>query len=390
VSVRALFVASETYAAGGIQRFNRTFLTACSALGVSCDVVSLADGADARERWTAPASVRIRVYGHQRIRFSLASASRIRHGRYDIVFVAHINLLRMVGHATRFQRVKPRIILIAHGIEVWDGLVGGRRRALRIVDSVFCVSHYTRQAIQAQAPELPDERFVIFPNALSETWRKNGGQPASTELTQRLPDKFLLAVSRLDRGERYKGIVTVIETLPMIDPSVHYVIAGHGNDMEFIEQVVSRCGVSSRVHFLGAVTDADLAALYRRCLAFVLPSGKEGFGIVFLEAMYFGACVIAAAEKGALDVVQNEATGLLVPYGDTVALKEAIARIVRDPVFRERLAAAGHETVVGEGPFTFRSYVTRLASLLNVPAPEPLRLSGTDSSTAPDADETCA
>jgi len=42
----------------------------------------------------------------------------------------------------------------------------------------------------------------------------------------------------------------------------------------------------------------------------VLPSGKEGFGIVFLEAMYFGAPVIAAAEKGALDVVQDGETGL--------------------------------------------------------------------------------
>jgi len=54
---------------------------------------------------------------------------------------------------------------------------------------------------------------------------------------------------------------------------------------------------------------------------FVLPSGKEGFGIVFLEAMFFGAAVIAASEKGALDVIQDGETGLLVRFGDTVALR---------------------------------------------------------------------
>jgi phosphatidyl-myo-inositol dimannoside synthase len=363
--LRGLGLMSETYADGGIQRFNRTFLTACAGLGVACEVLSLGDSETARCRWTAPSFTSVALFDHNKSRFAFATAARIVRGGYDFIVVGHINLLVLTVAARKLRR-RGRVILIAHGIEVWTGLTGLRRRALRAVDLILCVSRYTQQAIQKQVPELPDDRFVVFPNALSESWRELSAV-ANVRHMRQLPERFLLSVSRLDRGDRYKGIVTVLEALAMIeDESVHYVIAGRGNDLEFIKRVAERFNVSRRVHFCGAVSDEELASLYGRCLAFVLPSGKEGFGIVFLEAMFFGACVIAAREKGAVDVVRHEETGLLVPYGDVPALKWAIDRVIADTALRERVRAAGHATVVGDGAFTFRSYMRRLAGVLNV------------------------
>ena len=116
------------------------------------------------------------------------------------------------------------------------------------------------------------------------------------------------------------------------------------------------------------MSDAELITLYGRCAAFVLPSGKEGFGIVFLEAMYFGAPVIAAAEKGALDVVRDGETGLLVRFGDAVALKDAIERLQQDAVLRERLIARRPGRGHGAGPFTFARFAERSAEVLGVAA----------------------
>ena len=179
-------------------------------------------------------------------------------------------------------------------------------------------------------------------------------------------------MTRLERGDRYKGIVTVIEALGMLeDASVHYCIIGHGDDLPFLQRVAERCGVAHRVHFLRGVSDAELISLYGRCAAFVLPSGKEGFGIVFLEAMYFGAPVIAAAEKGALDVVQDEETGLLVRFGDTVALKQAIERLQEDSALRAQVIAGGRATVTEGGPFTFARFAQRCAEVLEVAEPGP-------------------
>jgi glycosyltransferase involved in cell wall biosynthesis len=117
---------------------------------------------------------------------------------------------------------------------------------------------------------------------------------------------------------------------------------------------------------MSGVGDSELIALYQQCQAFILPSGKEGFGIVFLEAMFFGAPVIAAREKGAVDVVRDGDTGLSVRFGDTIAIKEAIERIVSDTRLREHVCANGRALVTEGGPFTFEGFTRRCAQTFGV------------------------
>jgi phosphatidyl-myo-inositol dimannoside synthase len=367
---RVLILLGEVYADGGIQRFNRTFLTAGARLDIACEVLALNDSQASRTRWTAPDSINIRVYNRSKVRFALAIVAAMMSGRYSIVVVGHINLLPLVAAALLPKLLrKMRVLLIAHGIEVWTGIRGRRRRAIRKVDSILCVSRYTASMIHEQAPEMTDERFTVFPNALSESWTHQEQPATAGGVRHMLWQPFFLSVTRLDRNDRYKGIVTVLEAFAMLeDRATHYVIAGRGDDREFLEQVARRLGVANRVHFIGGVSDVELAALYRDCAVFVLPSGKEGFGIVFLEAMYFGAPVIAAGAKGVVDVVQHGKTGLLVPYGDTVSLRQAMDRLLTDTVLSDRIRAAASRTVRADGPFTFQAYVQRLAGILAVPA----------------------
>jgi phosphatidylinositol alpha-1,6-mannosyltransferase len=372
-NTRALVLLGQLYIDGGIQRFNRTFLTACDRLGVGCDALSLADAEESRTNWSAPQSATVRVFGYDRQRFALAVCAAILSGRYDVIVVGHVNLMILVASfLSLHKRRATRVLMIAHGVDVWTGLE--RRRfafALAKLDLILCVSQYTRDRIRAQRPELSEDRFTIFPNALSESWvdRFAGVRPAQSFSTT-LPRRYLLSVTRLARGDRYKGLTTVLETLAMLpDTSIHYVIAGRGEDQAFLEGIVKRHQLEDRVHFFGGVSDEELADLYSHCAAFVLPSGKEGFGIVFLEAMYFGAPVIAAREKGAVDVVQHEQTGLLVPYGDTVALSAAITRLLQDGSLRARLLEKGRESVLAGGPFCFDAYVERLGNLLAVSQP---------------------
>jgi len=147
---------------------------------------------------------------------------------------------------------------------------------------------------------------------------------------------------------------------------MQYLIVGQGNDLSFLQLVAERCGVKDRVHFMRGVADSELIALYQKCQAFVLPSGKEGFGIVFLEAMFFCAPVIAAREKGALDVVRDGETGLSVRFGDTIAIKEAIERIASDVQLREHLRASARSLVIEGGPFTFTGFTRRCAEVFEI------------------------
>ena len=360
---RLLLIAAEVFGTGGIQRFNQTILAAYGRQNVTCRVLSLKDSAKSITAGSAYPNATVTGYCGSRLRFAAAVTSELWSGRYDWVLVGHINFLSLVvaGLELKTAKRRPPLALFAHGIEVWQGIGRLRRIALSRTDKILCVSGYTRRRILDQSPRLRPERLTVFPNALSEAWRDIVGAP-SIDI---FPARFILSVTRLERSDRYKGIVTVIEALSMLsDDGMHYCVVGRGDDLAFLRQVATRLGVEHRVHFLQNAKDADLATLYKRCSAFVLPSGKEGFGIVYLEAMYFGAPVIAAATKGTLDVVRDGETGLLVPFGDSAAVKDAIERIEASPDLRGRLRDAGRATVVDGGVFTFSRFAERCTDIL--------------------------
>lgn len=359
--MNALLLLTEVHGRGGIQRFNLTLLDALGAAGVRRTVVSLVDGA-AAEPAAPVVSEAFDGAGKSRVRFAWQALRALWRRPVDVLLVGHVHFLVMAA-VLRWLSPRPRtpLVLVAHGLEVWEGVTGLRRWALERCAMVLCVSRYTAQCLQAQAPRMSPDRFVTFPNALHEDWTRRVALPGDASP---VPGRYLLAVSRLEPGERQKGIITTLEAFAAVDaPDLSLVIAGSGADLGFLRRVAARLGIASRVVFTGAVDDGALLALYRGATAFVLPSAQEGFGIVFLEAMYFGVPVIAAAEKGALDVVQDGVTGLLVPFGDVVALAAAVQRLSADAALHARLVAGGRLQVTGQGPFTHAAFRARVAEL---------------------------
>jgi phosphatidylinositol alpha-1,6-mannosyltransferase len=362
-TVRILLLVTGVFVNGGIQRFNHTLLAALSALDLECDVLSMHDSLQSAAQPGFGTRTRIRGFAGSRWQFLKSAFKSITGNRYDWILIGHVNLLVFAIAALLLKPFsRARAVLIAHGIEVWSHIGPLRRLAFLRLHRTLCVSRYTRQRVLEQVPRLQHDRVTIFPNCLCSTWA--GLDPSPQRPVPDVP--FVLSVSRLERGDRYKGIVTVIEALSQLeDLSLHYIVVGQGNDMAFLREVAARCGVAQRVHFLQGISDAQLVNMYTQCKAFVLPSGKEGFGIVFLEAMYFGAPVIAAAEKGALDVVKDGETGLLVQFGDSIGIKRAIERLSADAALREHLRERGRSTVVGDGEFTFSHFTHRTATIFS-------------------------
>jgi glycosyltransferase involved in cell wall biosynthesis len=363
---RALLLFTSVFADGGIQRFNQTLLDACVEIGQPCRVLSLNDTPDLIGGREQRPGISIAGFSGNRHRFALGVWGALMRERYGQVLIGHVNFLLMscVAMAACARRA-PRSLLVAHGIEVWSHIGGLRRPALRRIDRILCVSHYTRQRIIDQVPGIDTARLTVFPNALARIWRR-----IAPVLPRRpFPDRFILSVTRLEPGDRYKGIASVIEAFSMLgDQSLHYLVVGHGSDVEFLKTVAKHHGVEARVHFLRGVSDTEMATLYQKCEAFVLPSGKEGFGIVFLEAMFFGAPVIAAQEKGATDVVRHEETGLAVRFGDTMAIRDAIELLSTDAELRARICDGGRSLVGDGGAFTFERFVDRCAEAFGIPA----------------------
>ncbi len=96
------------------------------------------------------------------------------------------------------------------------------------------------------------------------------------------------------------------------------------------------------VEFLGRVSDAEKAQLYKTADVFVSPAtGRESFGIVLLEAMAAGAPIVCSDIHGYKGVVRRGANALLVEPHEPKELAGAIARLLADPALRESMRRAG-------------------------------------------------
>jgi phosphatidylinositol alpha-1,6-mannosyltransferase len=130
------------------------------------------------------------------------------------------------------------------------------------------------------------------------------------------------------------------------------VIVGDGDDRPRLEALARERGLAGRVHFAGQVSDSELPDYYRLADVFVMPSTKEGFGIVFLEAAASGLPVIGGDRDGSADALADGAIGAMVDPDDDAALDRAIGQALDAPrpdaarvapfrveAFRRRVAA---------------------------------------------------
>ena len=300
-----------------------------------------------------------------RIRLTLALAIYLIKHRPAQVYCGHINLVPMVGRLCRTFKV-PYTVL-TYGKEVWETLPPKDQKALAAAERVWTISRYSRD-LACQANGIPADKFDLLPCVVDGTVFTPGSP--STELIERYQlqgSRVLTTVARLWKGDIYKGVDVTIRALPKITqaiPNVKYVVIGRGDDQPRLAELAADLGVADQVVFAGFVPDEALIEHYRLADVYVMPS-KEGFGIVYLEAMACGIPAIAGDDDGSADPLQDGRVGWQVPHRDPEAvavacieaLKGTDRRCDRDWLRQQTLAH-----------FSAPALVTQLRKLLHIEA----------------------
>ena len=269
------------------------------------------------------------------IKFILSSLLKAR--SCDTVILSHINLL-VVGWMIKKISPSTRIILFAHGIEIWGKLGSRKRMMLQCCDSIIPVSQFTSDKIQ-KVHQIPASKCRVLNNCL-DPFLPLGKEKSGRDIFRKKygytgNEQVLFTLTRLSSKERYKGYDRVLHALVKVKaqyPQIRYLIAGSYDPQEkaHLDELIARLGLDQHVIIAGFIDDAVLVDHFTMADIYVMPSMKEGFGIVFIEAMYYSLPVIGGNADGSVDALLNGRLGILVTPGNVNEIKEAIGKVLTD------------------------------------------------------------
>jgi len=169
-------------------------------------------------------------------------------------------------------------------------------------------------------------------------------------------------IGTIGRMVSEKGQVYLVEALKYLKverKGLLCLFIGQGPRFPEIKKMATDLDISDMCIFLGSRKDVEL--IYPILDIFVLPSIREPFGIVLLEAMASVVPVIATASGGPLDFIKSDVNGVLVPARDSKALALKISYLLSNRNKAGTIAIEGRETV--EKQFSIKKIVSKIDDL---------------------------
>ena len=256
--------------------------------------------------------------------------------------------------AAKFTRVPIRIYML-RGLKL-ETAKGVKRRVLLATEKVAA---WCSHVVLCNSPSLRDRARALGIAPASKLIVQGSGSSNGVNVKRFSPGRsdvrarFGLpadapVVGYVGRLTRDKGIPDLVEAFDAIleaEPGAHLLLVGWVDAAEdrlpsYIQQRIEN---HPRIHCTGFVDDT--APYYRAMDVMVLPSLREGFPNVVLEAAASGIPVIATDVTGARDSVVRGETGLLIPPESPKAITETVLKLLREPEWRAQMGVAARAWV---------------------------------------------
>ena len=250
-----------------------------------------------------------------------------------------------VQHANRIEALRHRLMT---------------RLGARLADAIV-VSTQAAKEVLLEA-KVPEARIHVIPPSVKPPKKRRSREEARRRLGLEPHDFVIGCLARLTPE---KGIAELIEAVAQVpDPSgrLRLVIAGTGPAASELRERAA-AHLPGRASFLGRIENSG--DLYAACDVFALPSHMEGFGLVFIEAAYYGVPSIATRVGGVPYAIEDGETGLLVELFDIEGLTRAIAQLRDDRALLKRLGEAARARA--EREFSGRAMAERYRRVLFSP-----------------------
>lgn len=227
----------------------------------------------------------------------------------------------------------------------------------RLAHQVLCVSHSMRD-IAVNEGICPEDKIKVLRagsgNGVDASNRFNPvryDEGMRTRLREELgldsDDRVLGYVGRVVRDKGIEELSAAWWNLREQDPRLHFVLVGPIEPQDPISgETLERLQADERVHFIGNLDDP--APWYSIFDIVALPTYREGFPNVPLEAASMELPIVATTVPGCVDAIEDGVTGTLVPPQDEKSLQAALERYLTDPNLGRQHGVAGRQRVLDQ------------------------------------------
>jgi len=368
--MKVLFLYLDAFSGiGGIQKFNKAFMKASEELSIENNndfkAYSLHDHSQ-DSRYIS--SSNFKGFSGNRIIYILQSI--VLGLKSDIVIIGHVNLAT-IGYVIKMYNKDIKVIYLTHGIEVWSKLPLIKKWGIKCADNILAVSNFTKQKL-VDVQSIDPKKITIFPNTIDPFFEI----PSSFDKPKYIMDKYgikenskvILSISRMSYFDRDKGYSKVAVVLPEVlkeFPDLKYIIVGRGDEQEVrrLRRLIRTLKLENNVILTGLVPDEEIKDYYLLSDVLVLPSKKEGFGIVFIESLVCGRPVIAGNADGSVDALLGGELGTLVDPDDIEKIANAIIKVLKGDICNKLLDKSYLQSICIK-KFGFDKFRVRLENLL--------------------------
>jgi len=366
--LRILHVSPSFYPAWAYGGIPRCAYELCRALVRQGDSVTVwtTDALDAARRLAEPTAVvdgidirrfpnvsnRLAYHLQLYLPRGLARHARAHVGDFDVVHLhSHRHVLEAVVARSARRRGVPyvctangtappieRYVAIKHAVDLFGARDLLRRAAGCVAVSQAEVAHY-------RAAGVPDERITVIPNGIRPEDYEDLPPPGEFRHRYRIGAQARLVVF-VGKITPRKGLDVLVRALARLAGNVELAVVG--NFMmpeEPIRKLTRELGLEARVRFTGLLAGREKLGAYVDADVVAYPSVDEIFGLVPIEALMCGTPVVVCDDSGCGEIVAAAEGGLLVPYGDSERLAEAVRALLAEGDLRERCVTRGRRYV---------------------------------------------
>ena len=292
----------------------------------------------------------VKYYGQKSVRFMRDFLLMIFINRPSLLVFDHVGPASLLAFIPNILLKYKKIVVFLHDEEAWKKVSKRHSWGLKKASHILCNSNYTYQKFISCNPEFKYKTKVcllagvpssfLTGNLLQQTNRHHAWIDSK--------NPYCIFVSRLWIEHRYKGYFELLEAFALLyknntHAKLRLALIGNGDDVDNIKKYIEENHLEQIVEVFTGITDNELTTFYKQSSALVFPSIREGFGFVFLEAMFFKKACIGVKNQPAEEIIVPGKTGLLLEDNSPVSILRALQDLELFPEKYKNFGVAGEK-----------------------------------------------